>query len=71
MLENPKPVYDVFYFIDLSPQYPEFVADSLNRIFVDGIAHDAVIVGHGDWRLDQTGISVFDRALQLTPVWMF
>ena len=68
LLENPKPVYDVFYLIDLSPDYIELVRDGFNKIFADGVAHDAVIVGHGDWVVDQTGLSIIDRALQLTPV---
>ena len=62
-LENTRPVYDVYYVLDLSPDSAEMIQGSLDRIFVDGVAHDAILVGHGDWKDDEG----FDRTLQLTP----
>ena len=36
---------------------------------MDGVAHDAIIIGHGDWIVDPvTQDAQVDRSLQLTPV---
>ena len=36
---------------------------------MDGVAHDAIIIGHGDWIVDPvTQDAQVDRNLQLTPV---
>jgi hypothetical protein len=43
--------------------------NELNRIFTEGGAHDAIIIGHGDYRLDPvTKDPTVDRIIQLTPV---
>ena len=62
-------VYDVYYLIDLSPPFIELVRSTLNQIFVDGVARDAIIIGHGDFKVDPIiQDASLDRALQLTPV---
>ena len=40
--------------------------DVIDQIFVDGAAHDAIVVGHGDFRYDDDEVP--DRTLQLIPV---
>ncbi len=38
-------------------------------MFAEGAAHDAVLVGHGDWKPDEEGgVAGADRTNQLTPV---
>jgi hypothetical protein len=38
-------------------------------VFAEGAAHDAVLVGHGDWKPDEEGgVAGADRTNQLTPV---
>ncbi len=38
-------------------------------MFAEGVAHDAVLVGHGDWKPDEEGgVAGADRTNQLTPV---
>ena len=67
--ENPRPEYDVYYFLDLSPEVAGAYFNELNKVFTDGAAHDAVIVGHGDYKIDPaTNDPTTDRINQLTPV---
>ena len=59
----------MYYFLDLSPEYAEVFGNELNRIFTDGGAHDSIIIGHGDYRIDPvTKDPTVDRIVQLTPV---
>ena len=64
--ENTKPIYDVYYVLDLYPKLAEQYMDVIDQIFVDGAAHDAIVVGHGDFRYDDDEVP--DRTLQLIPV---
>ena len=61
--ENQRPVYDVYYVLDLSPTFVEKLRKELHQVFTEGVAHDAIVIGHGDWRPDY-----YDRTYQLTPV---
>jgi hypothetical protein len=62
-------VYDVYYMIDLAPELIDFAKPTLDQIFSDGVAHDAIVVGHGDFIIDpDIQDSSLDRALQMTPV---
>ena len=38
--------------IDLAPELVDFFKPTLDKIFTDGLAHDAVIIGHGDYIID-------------------
>ena len=59
----------MYYFLDLSPEFAEPYLNELNKVFTDGAAHDAVIVGYGDYRIDPTtNDPMTDRINQLTPV---
>jgi hypothetical protein len=49
--------------------YIDLMRNELNQVFTEGVAHDAIIVGHGDWRIDPVAQHAsVDRQLQLTPV---
>ena len=55
--------------IDLAPELVDFFKPTLDKIFTDGLAHDAVIIGHGDYIIDpDIQDSSLDRAFQMTPV---
>ncbi len=55
--------------IDLSPLYIELMRNEINQIFLDGVAHDAIVIGYGDWKPDPvTQNNIKDRMIQLTPV---
>ncbi len=52
--ENPRPVYDVLYMTDLSPDpaLVSVVANALDESFVKGETAEAVVLGFGDWLQD-------------------
>jgi len=67
--ENRRPEYDVYYFIDLSIDYIQLFSQELDKVFRIGAAHDSIVIGHGDYRLDPiTKDPLVDRIIQLTPV---
>ncbi len=67
--ENPRPEYDVYFMIDLAPLDIDYLKNDINQIFTEGVAHDAIIIGHGDWKFNPLTQDAFlDRQLQLTLV---
>ena len=67
-MENPLPVYDAIYAIDISIPYGTQHQEEFDALF-SGIARDAIIIGHGDWRPDaQYSDMGIDRVNHLTPV---
>jgi len=64
--ENPKPVYDVVYVIDLSDLNKEASLEPIENLFLTE-ASEAVVIGLGDWRIRIPGGIQIDRANMLCP----